>query len=130
VAGKVTLDGTPLTLGAVIFQNEEGKQVVTEDIGPNGDYEIRDVPVGAAKICLVFSGFAGEQEFVLSPKGTQAALLGKRLPRMPNADTAPILPEPMKSVPLAYKHLDASGLRFTVASGDNRFDLKLSRARR
>ena len=40
VAGAVTLDGTPLKFGSVVFQHVEGGQPARADIAPDGSFQL------------------------------------------------------------------------------------------
>ena len=52
VTGKVRLGGAPLTGGSVTFVGADGKEAYSM-IGPQGDYSVRGVAVGKARIAVV-----------------------------------------------------------------------------
>src|SRR5207247_3784832 len=50
VRGKVTYQGTPLTMGSVILLSEDGKTSARGAIQPDGTYEVTNVPKGKVKV--------------------------------------------------------------------------------
>lgn len=123
IVGKVTLDNIPLTVGEVLFQSEDGKSVMGA-IDKDGEYSVNDAPVGKSKIALIFTGFADNADVHFDPEGKQVMMpKGKKI-----ADGSPDLPELEKTVPMAYKHVDTSGLTLVTVAGENRFDIRLTKA--
>jgi hypothetical protein len=98
ISGKVTFEGQPLPEGIVSFVTAKGP-VVTGRIHA-GEYEVKGVPVGPAKITV---------RLILDPFAPPSAKA------------------PVKEIPLRYRSADDSGLTYTVVSGPQTYDLKLTR---
>jgi hypothetical protein len=97
-AGRVTLDGRPLTSGIVVFVGSAGSTVA--EIQSDGSYRATNVPLGPVRVLLAPSG----------PSGTPRAGSGPK-------------PQP---APSRYHSADTSGLTLTVSSGDNPYDIVMT----
>jgi hypothetical protein len=111
VKGRVTLpSGEPLAEGSVVF-----------------------VPAPKSETARQAAGkLKSDGSFVLStPNSGDGAAPGDYKVRIETADIGPALkPGPRQKTPpkfdIGYLDEDSSNLRFTVAAGDNSFDIKLS----
>ena len=124
VSGKITLDDVPLTVGDILFQKEDRKSFARGFIDKEGNYVVKNASPGNYKAALIFADYAGEVEPVFDSEGNQI-----RSSVTPKGPGVPELPELEKTVPAAYKSLKTSGLTFTIAAGENRFDIKLVKGR-
>jgi hypothetical protein len=93
----VTFKGRPLPEGLVTFLPAQGRAKTGR--AHEGEYEVRGVPVGPAKITVrqIVDPFAGGPK---SPGG--------------------------KEIPLRYRSADDSGLRYTVVAGAQAHDIELT----
>jgi hypothetical protein len=111
VAGRVTLpDGSPLPGGRIDFRGESG-DMVSGQIGADGNYEVARVPRGAARV---------------SVENVQLRGLGPPPPGlmpMPGASTT----AGQKYVPInaRYRRGETSGLTTTVNGDRQTFDIRL-----
>jgi hypothetical protein len=109
VSGEVTLDGNPVPRGTVTFSPTQGGPTAYGQIEEDGDYYVQTgtesgLPVGEYQVTVV-----AEEP----PAVTRTAAGG------PPPSGKSITPE-------WYRLKDSSGLKYTVESGSNRIDLKLS----
>jgi hypothetical protein len=51
IEGKIVVEGAPLTKGKVSFHLKKGKPITVE-IGKEGDYSVKNVPVGEVRITI------------------------------------------------------------------------------
>jgi hypothetical protein len=118
VSGKVTLDGQPLKGGGTVtFQGSKGG--VSGTISPEGSYTISNVPPGEVKITLA-PGMATGAVASATPGDP-----GKMQPPKTLAPPAPVLPH--GNIPEKYTKPETSGLTYTVKSGNQTFDIPLTR---
>jgi hypothetical protein len=119
VAGKVSVDGRPVTGGIVFFLGAEvGEGQKNSSPGPiheDGTYEARDVPVGPVKVMVM-------PDIMTMGKGRAR---GRPLkPGMPAADSAS---SPASGpIPPKYTKFDTSGLTLTVHEGRTQFDIVMT----
>ena len=97
-AGKVTLDGRPVTTGTVVFVGSAGSTVA--EIQSDGSYRATNVPVGPVRVLLASSGSPG--------------------PARPGQAPVPQAPPPR------YRSADTSGLSLTVSEGNNPYDIAMT----
>jgi hypothetical protein len=114
VTGKVTYKGQPLPSGTVLFHGPDGPTGHSV-IGPDGRYEVRDVPVGACKITV--------QSHSHVPHGMFRGALRDPDFKMPRE-----VPRELRYVPIPKKYEDPahSGLAHTVKAGKQTYDLALT----
>jgi hypothetical protein len=112
VTGKVTLNGAPVTAGAVTFHGEE-KFVQSAGIDTNGTYSISNVPVGPVKVTVV----PAQPRPVRNMPGKTAA---KHPGDKGGPGAAAVVPIPEK-----YRDPSQSGLNYTLKSGEQTIDLPL-----
>ena len=112
VTGKVTLNGAPVTAGAVTFHGENNF-VQSAAIDATGAYTIANAPVGPVKVAVVSS----------RPR-TMASPGGKTVPSHPGnkGGAAAVSSVP---VPEKYKDPNQSGLNFELKAGPQTIDLPL-----
>ena len=113
VNGQVTVDGKPLNIGSILFQNAAAGVSINANIAEDGTFVIKTfdkngIPPGVYQVAVRPDTF-GDPE---------TPLVGQ-----------PIKPKPKPSVdvPEKYRSLDSSGLKATVNPGVNppfEFDLK------
>lgn len=104
VTGKVTLAGTPLTTGAVLFMTDDG-QAATSELGSGGAYAVKCQP-GHFKVA------------VMPPPPVDPLTV-------PAGASPPPANQP--SIPKRYQDFGSSGLSFEVKAGENKFDIALTR---
>jgi hypothetical protein len=102
VKGTVTLDGAKVTGGRVLFFNVSGYSAEAP-ISPEGTYEAQTA-VGETSV------FINHREPDIMPPGGRTGM-----------------PMPGKNlVPDKYSHSDTSGLKLTVQSGTNEYDVVMT----
>ena len=99
--GTVMFKGQPIKEGRIAFSNPAKSINITTEIGQDGNYEVKSyrgkgVPTG---------------DYVV-------AILPSVLPAPPPSDLWPFIPK-------KYRNSATSGLTFTVAEGDNVFDVDM-----
>jgi len=115
VRGKVTFNGTPLTMGNVILMSEDGKTTARGMIQPDGTFEVAKAPTGKVKAGVSNPPPAGAPGGPPlggakdDPENKQAAeLAGKYVP------SPDIFNDPLKS-----------GLTYEIPSGGTKLDIDL-----
>jgi hypothetical protein len=114
VKGKVTLKGTPITAGFVIFQSEDGARSTVADINAEGKYEMRTHEAG---------GIApGKYKVAFKPPAP-----GYTEP--PLADAGQRDPRPVdKTIPERYYSVETSGITVDVTLEEKKsYDFDLQR---
>jgi hypothetical protein len=115
VSGRVTLNGKPLTGGAVTFHAAGGR---TEGswIDPEGHYAIARAPVGEVKVTVV-----------VNPTREPPKLPRKRdVPQHPESQAAEGAPAGKAvAIPPRYKDPEKSGLTYTLSRGPQVIDIDL-----
>ena len=109
VRGTVSYQGKPLTKGTITFvSTDEKRPNATSAIGADGSFDLQTVEPGdGAQL--------GDYVVTVSGIGTDEIL--DYIPKKPVENKSPI--------PLKYGAVDTSGLKQTVKSGRNHFDIKL-----
>ena len=116
IVGTVSFDGKPLPAGRVTFLCDgEGRPAISGDIDANGAYEIENPPVGRARVAV--------ETFKPQPKPASGVnpitgiddSLGWE-------ETGAYVP-----IPSRYNSVKTSGLELAVESGDQVFDIVLTR---
>jgi hypothetical protein len=105
VTGRVTLDGQPLSRGAVVFMSEDGSYTDSARIRASGDYEVPAAQVGMAKVAVILpraDGPPAPPPGKAPPKERTAAAAGDR-----------------------FADPETSGIRYEVREGANTFDIAL-----
>lgn len=113
VTGKVTLNGAPVTAGAVTFYGEN-KFIQSAVIDANGTYHISNAPVGPVKVAVVSS----------KPRNTTIPG-GKAAPSHPTGKSGGAPAVAPVAVPDKYKDPNQSGLNFELKAGEQTIDLPL-----
>jgi hypothetical protein len=109
VAGKVTLNGTPVKGGLVAFHGEGQKQKVA-NINADGEYAIDDPPAGTVAVTV---------------RSLPTNLpMGSMPPPQGNAKLLPT-PTAVEALPRKYE-LPNNGLTFTNTGGTQKFDIELT----
>jgi hypothetical protein len=98
VSGKVTYKGQPLPFGLVTFHPEKGKKVFSGKLHADGTYEVKDVPVGKARVTIEVKAEKGKA------KG----------------------PAPRVAIPAKYANSKTSGLTVEVKKGKQTHDVNLN----
>jgi hypothetical protein len=112
VAGKVSYQGRPVTTGEVHFIGEGGRSR-SGLIGPEGAYQVDDVPAGPVTVTIVATKLTGGAEEALpSPVG-----VGEPGPP-PRLVVVPL-------VPPKYGAPETSGLKYTIERGRQTIDFDL-----
>ena len=108
IAGKVTLQGTPVPTGRVYFRNTDKGICMGAVLKEDGSYEVLTAQGAGLPV--------GEYVAWLTPP-----------PPVPRPLDAP--PEPVRSydnIPAKYRNGKTSGLTLTVKERENRFDIDMS----
>jgi hypothetical protein len=114
VSGKVTYKEKSLTTGSVQFMTQAG--VLVSQIGPDGAYQLNDVPTGVARISVT-SQDPGYAEFM---KQLSRSARDKSIPRPKGK------PEDFANIPSRYSDFSTSSLSLDVRAGPQVFDLDLN----
>jgi hypothetical protein len=128
VSGTVSFKGKPLPEGVVTFINEEEGRIANGAI-KDGQYEVPNAPVGPCGIEVTVN--TGQ-----TPASFNAASRGRREMAMKRArengqdvsDSAPTAPQEKRnvvSIPGRYGRAKTSGLKLTVAEGQQTYDIEL-----
>lgn len=113
IQGKVTVDGAPANSGSVIFTVNGAS--VSGSIEPDGTYRVIGVTPGAAQVT------------VTAPTTPASAGGGPRVPTpMKDMPGGPAIGKPVP-IPAKYGTAATSGLNFTVKSGQNPYDIPLTK---
>lgn len=108
VNGTVKFQGKPVAAGVICFQTAGG--VTTSGNLDAGEYRIRELPVGPAKITV--------QSLMPAPTMVRADQAATAVPRPP-------VP-PYEPVPARYLDFEKSKLQYEVKSGANTFNIDLN----
>lgn len=118
INGKITKDGKPVS--AIVTVTAENNMVFTGKTDESGNYTVKDVPVGKAKVAIndrAADGASGSAEALdpkVDPKGKPGAAPAVGQPTaVPNV------------VPQKYKKPETSGLTVTVTAGLVEFPIDL-----
>jgi hypothetical protein len=114
VSGKVTLQGTPVTGGTVIFHAPDGK-TGTGSIKGDGTYIATEVPYGSLQVSVI-------------PMPAMMAMSAptKAPPGTPMIPASPTERRPM-SLPPKYSKPESSGLTATVSKKEETYDIPLTK---
>lgn len=117
VSGVVKFDGSPLPSGKITFICEGGdKPVFSSDIR-DGRYEIKGMPVGAAKITVA----------TYKPSAPVERPPGLGPTTRPGTDeTSKAPPAKFVEIPSRYGRADSSNLDYTVKPGDQEHEIPLT----
>lgn len=120
VTGKVALQGEPVTGGSVVLYCD-GSHIVRGLIGPDGSYEIPNVPRGHARVTVAPPA--------ILPEGMRKKY---HLPPVVNGPVVPAARRPAANaraaaIPGRYGVPEESGLSVTVGRRVTEFDINLSR---
>jgi hypothetical protein len=115
VTGTVTFQGNPLPAGSVAFACDGGKHpVIFSTISSTGGYEIKDAPVGRARVSV--------RTFKQDPPPPGIDPDTGREYAADWVDLGPYVPIPKK-----YGTPSTSGLEYTIVPGDQTFDIELKK---
>jgi hypothetical protein len=126
VAGKVSVDGRPVSGGIVNFLGadvESGTQnSVTGTIHPDGTYEANKVPVGPIKVCIMPDAGTRTRapKAPVRPRDREQGVKPNTTAADPASTAGPV------SIPPKYTKYDTSGLTLTVHGGTNPFDIEMT----
>jgi glycine/D-amino acid oxidase-like deaminating enzyme len=110
IAGRVTLQGKPISTGMIRFSSTQAPIDMLANLGPDGTYEITrgqgpGLPEGTYRVAIMPSmGNRPIGDFTQNKAAT------------PNPD-----------IPNKYRDLSTSGLTFVVKPGSNTFDVDMRR---
>jgi hypothetical protein len=117
VSGKVYFNDKPLKGGNVTF-HLEGKGSRTGGINEDGTYTVEDVSPGPATITVETVSLRPS----MRERHTYQAPKGQKSPNEPEVDKSKNYVE----IPLKYMEEKTSGLTYTVESGKQQHDIKLT----
>jgi 2-methylaconitate cis-trans-isomerase PrpF len=143
VSGNVTLDGTPLPAGTIVFIPAKGTAVSAEI--KNGKYNALKVPEGEAKVTVDNNAVKvlvdQARKFSPPPGGTSAKVIPKGVTMSPEAKAAlekqqqqsadaakqsKELIAKYRPIPDKFKDPEKSGLKFTVGKSSGTYDVPLT----
>jgi hypothetical protein len=110
VSGTVRCGGQPLSEGSVSFLTEQG-QAATGTIDRSGNYIVKRVPLGPAKVTVQ----------IFSAEGPPPLTFGG----VPKTQGTPGADGKKPKIPPRYSLADRSGLRHNVMVGKQQFDIDL-----
>lgn len=112
LAGKVYFQDKPLVTGTVFAMGADGV-MHSSSISADGSYDFAQLPTGTVQLGVVS----------LKPEPSDSGFR-----RAPNAPPPPPPVDVSKwmKIPDRYEKLDQSGLNFTVTTGRNSFDIRLT----
>ena len=110
ISGTVRFNIKPVYRGFVTFVSQENPRLrVSCRIGDDGSYQVNDCPVGPVKIaCKTAVPHGGKADSAGAGSGGTKSL-GVKLP----------------AIPARYANPETSGIRYTVISGKQQYDLEL-----
>lgn len=117
VSGKVYVGDKVVTAGDIRFHGPNNAQA-GGTIHGDGSYTVTDAPVGECKITV--NPAPGMMGTKAPPKGTTAINTGGAGGVPPNPSASP-------PIPIAYKSVESTKLTFTVKSGTNSHDVKMTK---
>jgi hypothetical protein len=109
IKGRLTYKGKPVPFGVVTFTRDDGRPSKVVQTDEQGHYVISRVPVGATNVT------------VASPP----VILSEGRPDDPEVVESVRRAKLRVAIPEKYKDLKQSGLSYTVAPGENTFDITL-----
>jgi hypothetical protein len=124
ISGRVSYQGKSLDHGSVTFVGADG--IIRQGhIEPDGNYTIRRVAMGPAKVAVVCYDprMTQERSKKLRPEG-KASEGGKRVPP-PRGSLPAVSSEKLSLIPTFYADIDRSGLTFHVMKGRNTYHIEL-----
>jgi hypothetical protein len=124
VSGKVYYQGKPVPGGTLTFVPEGKGEARTAIIREDGSYQIDKVQVGSAKISVVSSAVPPAS----LPRSRVPSMMDKKPPKdAPPGMEAILATSPGKYVKLPehFGDPDKSGLKYTVKSGSQDYDIQL-----
>jgi hypothetical protein len=137
VTGKVLYQGKPMPGGKVVFIGQKG--AFSGMVGPDGSYQVTNVPTGQVKIAVVGPPSPGEvanhPSLLLkrAPRDIDLEKVRKSLP--PDVDEKGMRqmvglpdakpPAPRASIPPKFSDPEKSGLTCTVTGGPQTHDITL-----
>jgi hypothetical protein len=110
ISGTVRLGGKLVSKGVVTFVSQDNPRLRTSSrIGDDGSYHVSDCPVGPVKItCKTAVPHGGKADLArVGRRGTKS--LEVKLP----------------AIPAHYAKPETSGIKYTVISGEQQYDLAL-----
>jgi len=129
VSGKVLIDGKPLPGGQISFVAVKGGFAASGQIDENGQYKL-SAPVGEVTITVNNTSFQSQQPAAkgkLKGSGT-AGPPPKELPHPKQGAEEHATKGHWVNIPSRYAEADSSELKYTVTSGSQTYDVKLSSA--
>ena len=110
ISGTVRLGGKPVSRGFVTFVSQDNPRLRTSSrVGDDGRYHVSDCPVGTVKItCKTAVPHGGKADL---------ARVGRRVTKS--------LEVKLPAIPAHYANPETSGIKYTVISGKQRYDLEL-----
>ena len=123
VTGVVTLDGKTVTEGEVTFTPMKTGQPQTSAIQPDGSYRLENLPAGDAIVTVKGPQSGADNTVSARMKGIKESVAAGKGSGKPAAAAPP----KGESLPAKYADGATSDLRYTVKSGENKFDIPLKK---
>jgi hypothetical protein len=117
VSGKVTYKGAPLKGGTVTFVNKQQSSLA--EIQEDGSYKAEKVPTGDATISVETTSLKPPNQMAMKNRPPAGAQGG---PKMPDYEARA---KRYIQIPDKYSDAQQSGLKYTVKSGSQEFEIKL-----
>jgi hypothetical protein len=110
ISGIVRWGGNPVSRGFVTFVSRDNPRLrASSRIGDDGSYHVSDCPVGPVKItCKTAVPHGGKADL---------ACVGRRATKSPRVK--------LFAIPAHYAKPETGGIKYTVISGKQRYDLEL-----
>jgi hypothetical protein len=120
VSGMVTYKGEALKAGSISFFSLDEKGQYNSTIGPDGTYEISDVPVGTYDVAVETESLNPGNKPPVYGGARGAQLAGQQAKAMGMGTASPNSPElagRYKPIPKKYANRKTSGLSATLTGG-------------
>lgn len=130
VKGRVTFNKRPLTVGTVMFVNQDGVSA-SASIDPQGNYEMRDAPIGECRVTVTVPSLPMDPSVKarLTGKGSGPKMPEMKIPEgvtdAPPLPSSPAVPKDVVRIDEKYSKPETSGLTFKVEKGEQVFNIDL-----
>jgi hypothetical protein len=132
VSGTVSIDGTPLYLGTVTFHSTDNQRIGSAQIEEGGKYKTEEAPIGDVIITVTVPDKASLRMGRMMGKPAAPKDLEMKAPadtpmgKAAAKQSREIDPDKIVLIPERYGEKEKSGLKFTVAKGENTKNIELT----
>ena len=120
VSGKITYKGALLKGGTITFSHVDKQKTYLSEIGEDGSYTIRDVPIGQVQVTVETESLKERARVRINPVPADA----QGNPNPKPGDPKDLLNRYVQ-IPKKYSNPGESGLEYTVKSGSQDFPIDL-----